>query len=61
MYSNASAWINNTTSGSLKALRHAIRADSLLIEVQATRVHAENEQWAWQMADKFVCMFKPTR
>ena len=43
----------------LKALCHAIRADCLLIiNDEATRAHVVNEQWAWQMVDKFVCTFK---
>ena len=43
----------------LKALCHAIRADCLLIEAACT--HVLNQQWAWQIADKFVCTFKPAR
>ena len=43
----------------LKALCHAISADCLLIE--AARIHAVTEHWAWQMADKFACTFKSAR
>ena len=42
-------------SWSLKTLCHAITPDCPLIEAACT--HAANEQWAWQMADKFGCMF----
>ena len=41
----------------LKALCHAIRAGCVLIE--AAYAHVVNEQWAWRMADKFTCTFKP--
>ena len=40
-------------------LCYAIRADYLLTE--AARAHTINEQWAWWMADKCACMFKPDR
>ena len=43
----------------LKALCHVIRADYLIIE--AAFAHAVNEQWAWRMANKFTCTFKPAR
>ena len=42
-------------SWSLKTLCHAITPDCPLIEAACT--HVANEQWAWQMADKFGCMF----
>ena len=43
----------------LKALCHAIRVDCLYISlIEAVHAYTISEQWAWWMADKFVCSFK---
>ena len=42
----------------LKALYHVIRADYLII-IEAAFAHMVNDQWAWWMANKFTCTFKP--